>query len=86
MIKNDKMKLEDAIIHLKNIEKEYNIYGDLDNSEFEDTKKIAKAINIVLQELNNLQEKNKTLIEYIGTQGLISDYLRYKSIRNRRCK
>ena len=86
MIKNEKMKLEDAITHLKKIAKEYNIYGDLDNPEFEDIKKIPEAINIVLQELNNLQEKNKNLVQYIGTQGMINDYLRYKNTKNRSCK
>ncbi len=83
MIKNEKMKLEDAITHLKKIEKEYNIYGDLDNPEFEDTKKIAKAIDTILQELNNLQEKNKTLTQYIGSQGMINDYMRYKNTKNK---
>ena len=47
------MKLEEANMYLKKIAKEYKTYGDLDNPEFEDTKKIAEAIETVLQELEN---------------------------------
>ena len=50
------MKLEEAIMYLKKIAKEYKTYGDLDNPEFEDTKKIAEAIETVLQELEKSHE------------------------------
>ena len=73
-----KLKLEEAIKYLKiikdtDLEKVGYPYG-------------VQAIEIVLQKLNDLQEKNKILIQYLDSQGLVNDYLRYKSIRNRRCK
>ena len=59
----DKIELEEAIMYLKKIAKEYKTYGDLDNPEFEDTKKIAKAIETVLQELVKLQKHCKEMIK-----------------------
>ena len=61
---NDK-KLEEAVIFLKKVAKEYKTYGDLDNPEFEDTKKIAESIEEVLQALKNsiLKKKIKEIIE-----------------------
>ena len=76
---NEDKKLEEAIAYLNKIERECKTYGDLDNPEFEDTKKIAEAIEIALKELKNLQERNNTLVQYIGNQGMINDYLRYKN-------
>ncbi len=47
------MKLEETIIFLIKVAKEYKTYGDLDNPEFEDTKKIAESIETVLRALQN---------------------------------
>ena len=52
------MELEEAIIFLMKIAKEYKIYGDLDNPEFEDIKKIPEAIQTVLKAL---KDKNKEI-------------------------
>ena len=57
------MELEESTIYLKKIAKEYKIYGDLDNPEFEDTKKIANAIETVLQALEKLQKHCKEMIK-----------------------
>lgn len=37
--------------------KEYKVFGDLHNPEFEDTEKIYKQIETVLTELKRLQEE-----------------------------
>ena len=57
------MKLEEANMYLKKIAKEYKTYGDLDNPEFEDTKKIAEAIETVLEALEDISKKNKKIKE-----------------------
>lgn len=41
--------------------KEYKVFGDLHNPEFEDTEKIYKQIETVLTELKRLQEENKKM-------------------------
>ena len=46
-------KLEDAVTYLIKVANEYKIYGDLDNPEFEDIKKIPESIETVLQALEN---------------------------------
>lgn len=53
------MELSEAIIFLMKIAKEYKIYGDLDNPEFEDIKKIPEAIKTVLQALKNSIPRKK---------------------------
>ena len=78
MIENEKMKLEDAIKeieHAKLLNDDFNINAGIIISE--------KAIDTILQELNNLEEKNKTLTQYIGSQGMINDYMRYKNTKNK---
>ncbi len=55
----DKMELEEAIVYLKKIAKEYKTYGDLDNPEFEDIMKIPEAIETVLKALKNSIPKKK---------------------------
>ena len=60
---NEDKELEEAVIFLKKVAKEYKTYGDLDNPEFEDTKKIANAIETILQELKNSIPTKK--IEYL---------------------
>ena len=72
------MKLEDAIIRLEILLK--------DKCECPECIKNKEAYKTVLEELNNLQEKNQTLVQYIGSQGMINDYLRYKNTKNRSCK
>ena len=59
------MELEEAVIFLKKVAKEYKTYGDLDNPEFEDTKKIAESIEKVLQALKNsiLKKKIEEMLE-----------------------
>ena len=57
------MELKEAIKFLMKVAKEYKTYGDLDNPEFEDIKKIPEAIEIVSQALENLQNKNNKLIQ-----------------------
>ena len=53
------MELEEPIIFLMKIAKEYKTYGDLDNPEFEDIKKIPEAIETVVQALKNSIPKKK---------------------------
>ena len=53
------MELEEVVIFLMKVAKEYKTYGDLDNPEFEDTKKIAKSIETVLQALKDSISKKK---------------------------
>ena len=58
---NEDKELEEAIVYLKKIAKEYRTYGDLDNPEFEDTKKIAKAIETVLQALEEVTKERDSI-------------------------
>ncbi len=51
-------ELEEAKKFLNKMVKEYKSYGDLDNPEFENTEKIYRAIETVLQALENYQEEN----------------------------
>ena len=90
MIKNKKMKLEEAIKTIKSIiyDNQGNPmdYIDISFSQSKDdigAEEFIQAIDTVLQELNNLQEKNQTLIKYIGSQGMINDYMRYKNSKNK---
>ncbi len=55
------MKLEEAEIFLMKIAQEYKTYGDLDNPEFEDIKKIPEAVETVLQESDKLKHDNYKL-------------------------
>ena len=59
---NEDKKLEEAVDLLKRVGNEYKTYGDLDNPEFEDTKKIAEAIKTVLQKLEELRQKEQNRI------------------------
>lgn len=77
------MKLEEAIKYLKKISEEYKTYGDLDNPEFEDIKKIPEIIGIVLQALENTQKENSNLKSYLSKQGLISDYIKLAKRENK---
>ena len=54
---NEDKELEEAIMHLNKIAKEYKTYGDLDNPEFEDIKKIPKSVETVLQALEKVTEE-----------------------------
>ena len=83
MIKNEKMKLEEAVKILKDDNKVYELNKILNDTLNIDSPKYYQALTTVLQELNNLQEKNQTLIKYIGKQGLVSDYMRYKNSKNK---
>ena len=56
---NEDKELEEAVIFLKKVAKEYKTYGDLDNPEFEDIMKIVETIEIVLQALENSIPKKK---------------------------
>ena len=58
---NEDKELEEAIIFLMKVAKDYKIYGDLDNPEFEDVKKIPEAIETALQALEKLKEENYIL-------------------------
>ena len=80
------MKLEEAVKILKDDNKVYKLNKILNDTLNIDSPKYYQAITTVLQELNNLQEKNQTLVQYIGSQGMINDYLRYKNTKNRSCK
>ena len=57
------MELEETVIFLMKVVKEYKTYGDLDNPEFEDTKKIAKSIETVLQALESYKKRYELAIE-----------------------
>ena len=57
------MKIEKAIELLEKVANEYKTYGDLDNPEFEDIKKIAEAIKTVLQELKSYKRRYELAIE-----------------------
>ena len=57
------MELEDARVYLKKVSNEYRVYGDLDNPEFEDTRKISEAIETVLQELESYKIRYELAIE-----------------------
>ena len=57
MSKADNKELEEAINFLEKMLKEYKVFGDLHNPEFEDTEKIYKQIETVLTELKRLQEE-----------------------------
>ena len=48
--------------------------------------KVQEAIHKVLQELEKLEGKMQIVNQYLADRGMISDYLRYKSIMSRRCK
>ena len=72
------MGLEKETELLKKIAKEYKTYGDLDNPEFEDTNKIAEAIGKVLNKLNELENETTNLKNYLSSQGMINDYIRWK--------
>lgn len=77
-------KLEESIKILKNLHpKIYKQYPDRFTNELIPDVKLEEAIKTVLQELNNLQEKNQTLTQYIGSQGMISDYMKYKNSKNK---
>ena len=39
--------------------KEYNTFGDLDNTDYEDTDKIYKAIENILKKIKELEEENE---------------------------
>ncbi len=55
-----KADLEKAIDFLEKIAKEYKTFGDLDNPEFEDGKKIYTSIKTVLEAFKELQKENKS--------------------------
>ena len=55
------MELEEAVAFLTKVANEYRVFGDLDNPEFEDGRKIGKAIETVLQELEKLHQDNYRL-------------------------
>ena len=38
----------------------------------------VESIETVLQELSRLQEDNKNLRDYLWSQGMVSNYIRYK--------
>ena len=85
-------ELEKATIFLTKMAKEYKVYGDLDNPEFENSRKNAEAIETVLKALEKLKddnykldrenqlvyESNENLRSYLAKNGLISDYIRFK--------
>ena len=77
------MKLEEAIKYLKKISEEYKTYGDLDNPEFEDIKKIPETIETVLQVIEDTQKENSNLKSYLSKQGLISDYIKFVRRENK---
>lgn len=58
---NKDKESEETITYLKKIAKEYRTYGDLDNLEFEDTKKIANAIDTAVGTIEKLQQDNYNL-------------------------
>ena len=63
---NKDKELEEAIIFLMKVAKDYKIYGDLDNPEFEDIKKIPEAIETVIQALKDKENKINKCIEAIN--------------------
>ena len=58
---NKDKESEETITYLKKLAKEYRTYGDLDNPEFEDTKKIANAIDTAVGTIEKLQQDNYNL-------------------------
>jgi len=46
-------ELEEAVTFLKKMSKEYRIFGDLDNPDFEDTDKIYNNLDAVLNYIDN---------------------------------
>ena len=80
------MKLEEAIIFLMKIAKEYKTYGDLDNPEFEDIKKIPKAIQIVLKALKDKDKEIYKLdkkFQYAIPDDIVDDlYVSKEKIEN----
>ena len=46
--------------------------------ELESLKSSENAIQVVLNELNNLQKENESLKSYLAKQCLISDYIKFK--------
>lgn len=71
------MKLEEAKIILERSKNNY--IEELNEKEIQ-------AIKTVLEELETLEDKIKIVNQYLADRGMISDYLRYKSIISRRCK
>ena len=84
MAKNEKVEIEEAKNRLKQlIRLRKNKCGQI---KYDSCICGTKDLETILQELNNLQKKNQTLVQYIGSQGMINDYMRYKNTKNRRCK
>ena len=77
------MKLEEAIENLEKQLKHTKKASECGVATKGEFKEDIQAIETILQELSNLQEKNQNLIKYIGNQGMINDYMRYKNSRNK---
>ena len=57
------LDIEKDIKFIDEIIKEYNTFGDLDNTDYEDTDRIYKAIENILKKIKELEEENEKNIE-----------------------
>lgn len=77
MAKNEKVEIEEAKNRLKQlIRLRKNKCGQI---KYDSCICGTKDLETVLQELSNLQEKNQTLVQYIGSQGMIGDYIKFRN-------
>ena len=56
------LDIEKDIKFIDEMIKEYNTFGDLDNTDYEDTDRIYKAIENILKRIQKLEEENKKYI------------------------
>ena len=56
--------IEEDVKFIKEMVKEYNTFGDLDNLDYEDTDKIYKAIENILEEREQDQKRIKKLEDH----------------------
>lgn len=56
------IRIEEDIKFIDEMVKEYNTYGDLDNPDYEDTDRIYKALENVLERIKELEEENRIYV------------------------
>lgn len=71
-------ELEETIDFLKKMSKEYHIFGDLDNPDFEDTEKIYNNLDIVLNYIDNSISKQKVKDIIRNERNIIFSLIRLK--------
>lgn len=81
---------KEAIKFLEKMSKEYQVFRDLDNPEFEDTEKIYKNINVVLEALKKKDKQidlmNNLIYEVAtSTPETTFHYLRKQGFDDSKC-